>query len=330
MKKKAQSCPMDAGLMKEFTSALPFLLTDSQKQCSYQILKDLEKSVPMSRLLEGDVGSGKTVVATMAALNTVKCGYQVAFMAPTEILASQHFKGLAKMLEKFKVTIGYITSKESFIYKNGKIEETKKKNLLLDLEFGQIDILIGTHSLIQKNVKFSKLALVIVDEQHRFGVAQRQALGRGPTQTKTQTDADSESEFLYENISYKIRKCLFAIKKELGLGHKEIIYQKALAEKFINERIKFEQEKTIPIMYNEKKIGVYQPDFIIENKIILELKALPFTGNIEKRQVWNYLKGSDYKLALLANFSTKDIEISRIIYDTARDGQRKSALSQRE
>ena len=330
MQKKAPSCPMDAGLMKEFTSALPFLLTDSQKQCSYQILKDLEKSVPMSRLLEGDVGSGKTVVATMAALNTVKCGYQVAFMAPTEILASQHFKGLAKMLEKFKVTIGYITSKESFIYKNGKIEETKKKNLLLDLEFGQIDILIGTHSLIQKNVKFSKLALVIVDEQHRFGVAQRQALGRGPTQTKTQTDADSESEFLYENISYKIRKCLFAIKKELGLGHKEIIYQKALAEKFINERIKFEQEKTIPIMYNEKKIGVYQPDFIIENKIILELKALPFTGNIEKRQVWNYLKGSDYKLALLANFSTKDIEISRIIYDTARDGQRKSALSQRE
>src|SRR3990167_7211378 len=254
MQKKSSACPMDAELMKKFTSSLPFKLTDSQKKCAFAILKDLEKSVPMSRLLEGDVGSGKTVVATMAALNTAKCGYQVAFMAPTEILASPHFKGLATMLEKFKVTIGYITSKESFIYKNGKIEETKKKNLLLDLEFGQIDILICTHSLVQKNVKFSKLALVIVDEQHRFGVAQRQALGRGPTQTKTQTDADSESEFLYENISYKIRKCLFAIKKELGLGHKEIIYQKALAEKFINERIKFEQEKTIPIMYNEKKI----------------------------------------------------------------------------
>ena len=85
----------------------------------------------MSRLLEGDVGSGKTVVATMSALSAVKNGYQVAFMAPTEILASQHFKGLCKMLEKFNVKIGYLTGKESAIYKNGKITEVKKKVGLL-------------------------------------------------------------------------------------------------------------------------------------------------------------------------------------------------------
>ena len=178
LQKTAPSCRMDAKLMKQFTESLPFELTDSQRQCAFTILKDLEKSVPMSRLLEGDVGSGKTVVATMAALSCVKNGHQTAFMAPTEILASQHFKGITKMLEHFDVKIGYLTGKESFLYREGNITEVKKKNLLLDLEFGQVDILIGTHSLIQKTVKFSKLALIIVDEQHRFGVSQRAELTR--------------------------------------------------------------------------------------------------------------------------------------------------------
>lgn len=175
-RRKAPACLMDAALMKKFTANLPFELTNSQRQCAFQILKDLEKPVPMSRLLEGDVGSGKTVVAAMAALNTVKCGYQVAFMAPTEILASQHFRGISKMLNNFGITVGYLTSKESFLYKNGKTVEVKKKDLLLELEFGQVDILIGTHSLISKGVVFSKLGLVVLDEQHRFGVSQRAAL----------------------------------------------------------------------------------------------------------------------------------------------------------
>ncbi len=176
LQKTAPVCKMDASLMKQFTESLPFQLTDSQRQCAFTILKDLEKSAPMSRLLEGDVGSGKTVVATMAALSTIKNGYQVAFMAPTEILASQHFKGISKMLEKFNVTIGYLTGKESVIFKNGKITEIKKKDLLLELQFGQIDMLIGTHTLISKGVLFSKLALVVLDEQHRFGVNQRAQL----------------------------------------------------------------------------------------------------------------------------------------------------------
>ncbi len=181
MQKTAPACKMDAKLMKEFTESLPFQLTDSQKQCAFAILKDLEKSVPMSRLLEGDVGSGKTVVATMAALSVVKNGHQVAFMAPTEILANQHFKSIVKMLENFNVKIGYLTAKSSQMYRDKKVLEVSKKNLLLDLEFSQIDILIGTHSLIQKTVKFSKLALVIVDEQHRFGVNQRAELIKNNT-----------------------------------------------------------------------------------------------------------------------------------------------------
>ncbi len=172
----AQPCPMNAVLMKEFTKSLPFQLTDSQRQCSFQILKDLEKPVPMQRLLQGDVGSGKTVVATMSALNTVKCGHQVAFMAPTEILAKQHFKSISKMLEKFDVSIGFLTGKGSVIYKNKKENEIKKKALLEHLKDGEIDILIGTNALISKGVIFKNLALVVLDEQHRFGVGQRAQL----------------------------------------------------------------------------------------------------------------------------------------------------------
>ena len=176
MQKKAHECPMDADLMKKFTDSLPFQLTDSQKKCAYAILKDLEKPVPMSRLLEGDVGSGKTVVATMATLNTVKCGHQIAFMAPTEILAKQHFKTISSLLKDFDISIGLLTGKDARIFRAGEAFEISKKSFNGDLENGQLNIAIGTHSLIQKNVNFKDLALVVLDEQHRFGVDQRDHL----------------------------------------------------------------------------------------------------------------------------------------------------------
>ncbi len=180
MQKKAPGCPMDADLMKRFTKSLPFNLTDSQKKCAFQILKDLEKQVPMSRLLEGDVGSGKTVVAAMAALSVIKNSCQVAYLAPTEILAKQHFKSISELLKNFDVKVGLLTSKDSRLSKGPKgypeTFEVSKKSLLGDLETGQIDILIGTHALIQKGVVFKNLTLVIIDEQHRFGVEQRSHL----------------------------------------------------------------------------------------------------------------------------------------------------------
>jgi ATP-dependent DNA helicase RecG len=176
MIKKAYACKMDAELMKSFTDSLPFQLTDSQKKCAFAILKDLEKSVPMSRLLEGDVGSGKTVVGAMAALSVVKNGKQVAFMAPTEILAKQHFASISGLLKNFNVCVGMMTGKDARIFRNGETFEVSKKSFRADLEFDQINIAIGTHSLIQKGVEFSKLGLVILDEQHRFGVEQRDHL----------------------------------------------------------------------------------------------------------------------------------------------------------
>ncbi len=325
LQNKAPACPMDAKLMKKLTDSLAFTLTDSQKQCSWQILKDLEKDAPMSRLLEGDVGSGKTIVAAMATLNTVKCGYQVAFMAPTEILASQHFKSLSELLKNFNVSIGFLTGKEAKLFKEGKVSEITKKNLLLELEFGQIDILIGTHSLIQKTVVFSKLALVVLDEQHRFGVNQRMALIRRSSQMNTQINADTQEtiekidreKLLYEKLTYKIRGAIFNVYNALGYGHKEIIYQRALLAELQNQKLKTESEKTISLTYGDKNVGNYKADIIIEESVLLELKALPFIGETEKKQTWSYLKGSLYKVAFLVNFGPK-LTIERIVYDAVR------------
>jgi len=147
-------------------------LTLDQKKSAWQILKDLEKARPMNRLLDGDVGSGKTVVATIAVLNAVKAGFQTAFMAPTEILAKQHFKTINGLLKGFKVKIGLITGKENF-FDSRKI---KRKEMIDKTKNGEIDILIGTHALIQEKVGFKKLGLVIIDEQHRFGIEQRAKL----------------------------------------------------------------------------------------------------------------------------------------------------------
>jgi len=155
---KAPIIPFEPNLIKSFVKSLPFKLTDDQRKAAWQIFQDIAKDRPMNRLLDGDVGSGKTILAIMAGLSVAKSGYQVALMAPTEILAKQHFETFKNFLEKEKIKIGLLTS-------SNKLKIDKR-----------IDIIIGTHALIQKNVKFDNLALAIVDEQHRFGVAQRAAL----------------------------------------------------------------------------------------------------------------------------------------------------------
>ena len=321
--------------IKKFLSVFPFELTQAQKKAIWHIIKDFETNKPMSRLLEGDVGSGKTAVAVVASYIAVKNGLQVAYMAPTEILSQQHFQSFINYFSQLRLTtkIGLITSSGCKKFPSkvspSKPTEISRSQLLKWVANREIPILIGTHSLIQDKVKFKNLALVIIDEQHRFGVNQRKALASGKTQTNTQTDAEIEKEkLIYKNLSYIIRGAVFEVKKRIGLGHKEIIYQKALEEEFIAKKIIHNREKQIPIFYRNKKIGTYQPDFIVDDKIIVELKALPFLGNTEKKQIWTYLKGSEYKLALLINFGTTELQIERIIYDSARtsaSGSRESA-----
>jgi len=161
---KSAQIKLDLKLIKDYVSSLPFSLTKDQKKAAWEILKDLAKDVPMNRLLEGDVGSGKTVVATMAILATANAGYQVAYMAPTEILAQQHYHSISRLLKPFKAKIALLL---------GSASAKKKQTILKEIKEKKLDLVIGTHALIQENVWFPQLALVIIDEQHRFGVEQR-------------------------------------------------------------------------------------------------------------------------------------------------------------
>jgi len=309
--------------IKKFLARFPFEATRAQKNAIATICIDFRSDHPMTRLLEGDVGSGKTAVAATTAFAVVEGGGEVAYMAPTEILARQHFESFIQYFRHIpNIQIGLITGGGCYKFPS-KINpagytDISRPKLLKWVAEGQIPILIGTHALIQKAVKFKNLSYVIIDEQHRFGVYQRAALVRRSNADKTPINADKNGDFLYQDITYSIRNAVFNVANTLGLGHKEIIYQRALEEELKKNDLKFNREKQIPIEYQGKKIGIYVPDFVVEDKIILELKAIPFLGTSEKKQTWNYLKGSEYKLALLVNFSPAKVEIERIIYDTAR------------
>jgi ATP-dependent DNA helicase RecG len=176
-KEKACAFQIDIDYVKDLISGLPFVLTESQKMALWEILKDLNKPHPMNRLLQGDVGSGKTIVAVLAALLAVKEDKQVAFMAPTEVLARQHYQTFKKFFSNFDKGAALLTSSESRVFYGDDLEtEIKKNELVKKMAAGEIKVIIGTHALIQKNIKFKDLALVVIDEQHRFGVKQRAEL----------------------------------------------------------------------------------------------------------------------------------------------------------
>ena len=186
-REKSVTIKFEEQLIKIFVKKLPFKLTDAQRKSSFEILKDLEKSKPMNRLLNGDVGSGKTLVAAISALQTLSAGYQTALMAPTEVLAHQHYLTFCELLKNYEINIALLTNSYQEINskfnpeysgQNSKLEssqgkKTKRDELVNKIRNGHINLVIGTHALIQKDVSFHNLALIIIDEQHRFGVAQR-------------------------------------------------------------------------------------------------------------------------------------------------------------
>lgn len=166
-KLKGWHIPFDQRVVKAFVQKLPFELTGAQRIAAWDILQDFEKEVPMNRLLQGDVGSGKTVVAGLAARQAAHEGFQTAVMAPTEILAFQHAETLMKLLSPFGVSVGLLT---------GSVKGKARETLYEAIAQGSVDVVVGTHALIQSTVHFHKLGFVVIDEQHRFGVNQRQAL----------------------------------------------------------------------------------------------------------------------------------------------------------
>lgn len=159
--------PFEQDIVKTFVGELPFALTGAQRRASWDILQDFERTSPMNRLLQGDVGSGKTVVAGLAARQAASHGYQTAIMAPTEILARQHAETLNRMLSPFGVTVGLLI---------GSVKGVARKTLYEQIANGEVQVVVGTHALIQDKVMFHKLGFVAIDEQHRFGVEQRQKL----------------------------------------------------------------------------------------------------------------------------------------------------------
>lgn len=161
--------PFDEKLAQLFTSHLPFTLTDAQKKVVWHVYKDMNKTQPMNRLVEGDVGSGKTVVATMAALMPIAEGFQVAIMAPTELLARQHADTVFKLLEPLNMH-----NKVALLV--GGMGAAEKERVYEHIADGTAQFIIGTHALIQEKVDMHKLGLVVIDEQHRFGVEQRKTL----------------------------------------------------------------------------------------------------------------------------------------------------------
>ncbi len=180
----AQHAPpiaVDVERIKALLEQLPFELTPSQKKSLWEIMKDMEKPRPMNRLLQGDVGSGKTVVAAIAAIGAADQGLQTAFMAPTEILARQHFETMKKLFSGMsggaQMPIGLLTGTNAVVFYEKDVEtKVSKQEFNKKVAAGDVKIIFGTHTLIQKSVAFRSLGLVIIDEQHRFGVRQRAEL----------------------------------------------------------------------------------------------------------------------------------------------------------
>ena len=174
--RRSNATAMQADYTDEFISSLPFELTGAQKRAVKQAADDMSKNVPMNRLLQGDVGSGKTAVSAALIYNCARNGFQSALMAPTEVLAIQHYKTLAKMFENTDINIALLT---------GSTPATEKKKIKAGLKNGEIGLVIGTHAIIQKDVEFDNLALAVTDEQHRFGVNQRGSLSSKGTNPHT-------------------------------------------------------------------------------------------------------------------------------------------------
>ncbi len=245
---------------KKFTAALPFKLTNGQRQAAWEILKDMTSGKPMNRLLEGDVGSGKTVVAAIAALNVFLNGYRSVFMAPTEILAHQHYKSLCKLFSGFNLKIGLVTRSEKLI--NQELENINQKEKISKFIINNSDLVIGTHTLIQEKIKISSVGLAIVDEQHRFGVKQRQAL-----------KGDGEMPHFLSMTATPIPRTMslvffgdldLSVIKEMPVGRKKILTKvvapenRSKAYDFIGKEIKNGRQAFVicPLIDLSDKLGV--------------------------------------------------------------------------
>lgn len=271
---KTSKKEVDIEYVKEFINSLPFKLTTDQKYVIKDILEDIKSEHTMSRLLQGDVGSGKTIVAIISLIANFTASYQGAIMAPTDILARQHYQGIKDLLEYRSIKIGLLVSD---------MKSSEKKEVLEDIENGRIDIVIGTHALIQDYVKFNKLGLVVIDEQHRFGVKQRVAL----------REKGSEIDVLYMSATPIPRTLASTIYMDMDVSTIECYpyKERRIITKFIDENsIKSLENQIKDYLKTRQKIYVVCPS-IEESKLEIS-NVNEVYKNLSKTFV-------NYKVALL-------------------------------
>ncbi len=269
-KQSAPSLVLQIKIIKKFIDSLPFKLTESQRKISWQIIKDLNKKTPMNRLLEGDVGSGKTIIALVAVLNVVKNGYQAIFMAPTEILARQHFQKSGKFLENFDISVALLTAADAKLFSGKEEIKIKKPALIEKINKGEVDFILGTHALLSENVVFKKPGLIIVDEQHRFGVSQRAKL------TNACADGDSKTpcllpHFLSMTATPIPRTLALAMYSDLDLS---ILEEMPLGRKNIITKIISPQERNLAYDFIRKQIKAGRQAFVICPRIEIKKPGL--------------------------------------------------------
>ncbi|MFN3782210.1 MAG: ATP-dependent DNA helicase RecG, partial [Candidatus Kapaibacteriota bacterium] len=293
-------------VLREFRDSLPFELTNDQKKVISEIFSDLQSGKPMNRLLQGDVGSGKTIVAVFAMLLAKVNGYQSAIMAPTEILAEQHYLSLTNLLRNFPIQIEIVVGSQT--HKERERIVTKTRN-------GEIDILVGTHALFEGNLKFCNLGLVIIDEQHRFGVAQRNRLRE---LAKASLSSNNVPHFLVMSatpIPRTLAMTLYgdldvSIIRELPKGRKPVITRIVTEETlpkmydFIRDKLKkgFQAYFVYPLIEKSDKIEVKSATEhweLLQKKIFPEFSCGLLHGrmkSIEKENVMKDFKEKKYNI----------------------------------
>ncbi len=287
IKKKGKK--ININLQNSLINKLSFTLTNDQFKSLNQINKDLNSSTKMFRLLQGDVGSGKTIIALLSAYNTINSGYQVAFMAPTEILARQHYNLAKKIFPKNKI-VELISGKSD--YKN-------KKKILDKLENNQIDIIFGTHAIFQKKVNYKKLGLIIIDEQHKFGVNQRKKLS---------DKGGNDCDVLLMTATPIPRTLTMTIYGDMDLS---IIKEKPKSRKPIKTYSKLESKISDIIKFIKKEINSGNQIFWV-CPLIEESKKIDHTSAVKK---FKFLKELFPNQVLLLHGKTDMSEKERILND---------------
>ena len=328
---------------KDFVSSLPFQLTDAQRKAAWEILQDLEKDHPMNRLLEGDVGSGKTVVAAIAILNVISNGKQAILMVPTEILAGQHYRSFCELFANLNVKIGLLTRSNKMMNHESRLREAtarqarimnyEKKEKALDSKFiiNDSQLIIGTHALIQEGMEFNNLGLAIVDEQHRFGVGQRMTLRNKKEETSppSQSYGETSPHFLSMTATPipRTMSLIFygdldlSIIDEMPAGRKKIFTKivshekRHLAYDFVKQEIKKGRQIFIicPLIDPSDKLGVksVKDEYeVLQKEIFPELSIGVLHGKMksaEKEEVMrNFLEN---KINILVSTSVIEVGI---------------------